>query len=150
MDPLAASIAGSPDALAGAASIVERIAQDEVAARDERARLDADGLLRLDPQPAIDGLREGEYVVDVRQATRVERIPDDGHGELTGRLHLTTRRLLLQGGEPIEVELAAIEELSLIGERLLVGLGNGAGLSLDIAGPRAFRVRAAFAIAQSR
>jgi hypothetical protein len=151
MDQLGASvIAGTPDALAGATSVVERIAEDEAAARDERARLETYGLLNLDPQPAIDGLRDGEIVVDVRQATRVERIPAGDTGEITGRLHLTTRRLILSGAAPLEVELSAIEELSLIGERLLVGLGNGGGLSFDIAAPRVFRVRAAYAIAQTR
>ena len=150
MDAFASALSGSPDALAGAATVVERIAEDEAAARDERARLDTDGLLGLDPQPAIDGLLDGELVVDMRQATRVERIPAEGTGEITGRLHLTTRRLILSGAAPLSVDLTAIEELSLVGERLLVGLGNGAGLCFDIAAPRAFRVRASYAIAQAR
>ena len=151
MDPLAApTFAGTLDALAGAGSVVERIAEDEAAARDERARLDTDGLLSLDVQPAIGGLFDGELVVDVRQATRVERIPAEGTGEITGRLHLTTRRLILSGAAPLEVDLSDIDELSLVGERLLVGLGNGSGLCFDIAAPRVFRVRAAYAIARAR
>ena len=86
----------------------------------------------------------------MRQATRVERIPAEGTGEITGRLHLTTRRLILSGAAPLAVDLSTIEELSLVGERLLVGLGNGVGLVFDIAAPRAFRVRTSYAIAQAR
>jgi hypothetical protein len=150
MEPLAASLAGTPDALEGAASVVERIAADEAAARDERARLETEGLFRLDPQPGLDGLLEGEGVVDVRQATRVERIPGDRRADATGRLHLTTHRLILTGSERFEVDLTAIDELSLVGERLLVALANGEGLCFDIAAPRVFRVRTAYAIAHAR
>ncbi len=155
MEPVAASLAGIPvtpagDALADAAAVVDRIAADEAAARDERARLETEALLPLLPQPALDGLLDGEAIVDVRQATRVEHIPGDGRADATGRLHLTTRRLILTGPERLEVDLTTIDELSLVGERLLVGLGNGLGLCVDIAAPRVFRVRAAHAIAEAR
>src|SRR3954463_8183026 len=148
MDASASALTGSPAALQGAASVVERIAEDEAKARDERARLDTNGLVGLDPQPAVDGLLEGELVVDMRQATRVERIPAEGTGEITGRLHLTTRRLILSGAGAVPVHLSPMEELALVGERLLGGLTNGDGLCFDIAAPRAFRVRASYAIAQ--
>src|SRR3954466_6024925 len=150
MDASASALTGSPDALQGAASVVERIAGGEAKARDERARLDTNAFVGLDPQPAVDGLLEGELVVDMRQATRVERILAEGTGEITGRLHLTTRRLILSGGGLLSVDLSAIEELSLVGERLLVGLTNGDGLCFYVAAPRAFRVRASYAIAQAR
>ena len=120
--------APSPNrALEEAESVVDRVARDEAAARDERARL-----------------------VDVRPATRAEQITPDGSHSVTGRLHLTTRRLVLVGAEPLEVDLSTIEELSLVGERLMIGLGHGRALSLEIAAPRTFRVRTAFAMAQAR
>src|SRR5690349_3333355 len=120
MEPRATPLSRRPDALAAATSVVERIAADEAAARDERARLDAEGLQPLDPQPRLDGLLAGEAVVDVRQATRVEHIPAGRGTDATGRLHLTTRRLILTGPEGVEVDLAAIDELTLVGERLMV------------------------------
>ena len=141
----------APDALVGAESVVERIAADEAAAREERTRLEHEDLLPLEPEPAVTAaLRPDEHVVDVRPATRVERIGAGEAPDLFGRLHLTTQRLVLTGSEPLEVELSQVQELGLVGERLLVGLPDGHALCFDIAAPRVFRVRASHLIAQAR
>jgi len=151
MDLPEALVAGESAALADADAVVRRIADDEAEARDERARLTVRGLPRLEADPTLlSRLEPGEEVVDVRPATRVERIDPIGSTFLTGRLHLTTRRLILVGAQPLDVELASIEELSLVGERLLAVLGEGVGLCFDIAAPRVFRVRTAFAISDAR
>ncbi len=65
----------------------------------------------------------------MRPAAVVSRhLRGDGTEEFPGRLYLTNRRLILDGGEPLEVELGQIEELALAGERLLVTLRDATGL----------------------
>ena len=141
----------APTALDGAQSVLERVAEDEAAARDERVRLVEHGLRALEPDSTFrERLEADERLVDVRPASRVEHISPHGSRSLTGRLHLTTRRLVLVGSEPLDVHLSTIEELSLVGEQLMVGLGDGVGLCFDITAPRVFRVRTAFAMAQAR
>ena len=82
---------------------------------------------------------------------------------LSGRLYLTTERLVLlvrptaegttadrpTDGE-LSVALADIEELACVGERLLVSLADGTGLTIDAGRPRLLRVQIAAARATSR
>ncbi len=82
---------------------------------------------------------------------------------LSGRLYLTTERLVLlvrptadgktadrpTDGE-LSVGLADIEELACVGERLLVSLADGTGLTIDAGRPRLLRVQIAAARAASR
>ena len=82
---------------------------------------------------------------------------------LSGRLYLTTARLVLlvrptadgqtadgpTDGE-LSVGLADIEELACVGERLLVSLADGTGLTIDAGRPRLLRVQIAAARAASR
>ena len=82
---------------------------------------------------------------------------------LSGRLYLTTERLVLlvrptadgptadrpTDGE-LSVGLADIEELACVGERLLVSLADGTGLTIDAGRPRLLRVQIAAARAAAR
>jgi predicted acyl esterase len=74
----------------------------------------------------------------------------DGTEQLPGRLYLTTRRLTLAGRAPLDVELDEIGELALVGDRLLVTLRDGTGLSIDAWRPRLLRVQIAAARAAGR
>jgi hypothetical protein len=58
--------------------------------------------------------------------------------------------LMVVGGAPLDVELAEIDELALAGERLLVTLRDGTGLSIDASRPRLMRVQIAAALAAGR
>jgi hypothetical protein len=78
--------------------------------------------------------------------------------KLSGRLYLTTTRLLLlvrsTADGPIDAELAVplsdIDELAVVGERLLVSLSDGTGLTVDAGRPRLLRVQIAAARHASR
>jgi hypothetical protein len=135
-------------ALDDAAAILERIASDEAAAdvlRDEVRRI---GLPSV-PADAIVGplLRAAEGVVAVRTGVRAS----NGHApDRLGRLYLTTERLLLVGSDRLELELGAVDELSIAGERLLVALRGGEGIRLDVARPRELRVLISGALASVR
>src|SRR6478736_2063363 len=128
--PRAFEQVGEP-ALRDAEEIVRRIRQDESEADEARIRYRVEG-------------RPSETAVDVRSSTVVTRHPrGDGTDELAGPLLLTTQRLLVMGHTPLEVELDEIDELTFAGERLLVTLRDGTGLSLDVAKPRLLRVQIA-------
>ena len=125
--------------------ILFRIRQDEAEADEARSRYRVEGL----PNIQVDGLtaeplRPGEAAVDVRASALVTRHPlGDGTDELAGPLVLTTRRLLVVGHAPLEVEIGDIDELTLAGERLLVTLRDGTGLSINASRPRLLRVQIA-------
>ena len=74
----------------------------------------------------------------------------DGTDDFPGRLYLTTQRLMVVGGAPLDVELSQIDELALAGERLLITLRDGTGLSIDASRPRLMRVQIAAALAAGR
>ena len=60
-------------------------------------------------------------------------------------LYLTSRRLVHLGQVVLSVNLIDIEESSLAGERLLLTLRNGEGLTLDVDRPRLLRAEMAAA-----
>jgi hypothetical protein len=76
-----------------------------------------------------------------------------GTESLSGRLYLTSTRLVLLGRPtadgPVESELSValgdIEELAVVGERLLVSLADGTGITIDAGRPRLLRVQIAAA-----
>src|SRR3954471_12295658 len=139
-------------AVRDAAAIVERAAEDEVAAAEARARFRRDGLSAVAPDDAIAAiLRPGERVVSIRPGTVAERHISDGSVEhVSGRLYLTTERLVLLGAAPAEIGLADVTELSLAGERLLVSVVGGGGLMVDAGSPRLLRTEIAATIRHSR
>ncbi len=69
---------------------------------------------------------------------------DRAHG-YGGTLYLTSRRLVHLGQVVVSVALTDIEETSLAGERLLLTLRAGEGLSLDLDRPRVLRAEIAAA-----
>ena len=135
-----------------AEEIVRRAHEDERQAVEARIRYRAEGLPRLDVDgPVAERLRSGETVVDVRASAVVSRhLRDDSTEQLPGRLYLTTRRLTLVGRSLLDVELDEIDELALVGERLLVTLRDGTGMSIDAGRPRLLRVQVAAVRAAGR
>ncbi len=62
-----------------------------------------------------------------------------------GSLYLTSRRLVHLGQVNVTVSLTDIVETSLAGERLLLTLPEGEGMTLDVERPRHFRAQMAAA-----
>jgi hypothetical protein len=143
--------AGDP-AIRDAAAILERAAADEDAAAEARARFRREGLPALPPDDAIAPmLGQGERVVAVRPGTIAERHGDDGSvGVVSGRLYLTTQRLVLLGAVTTEVPLGDVTELSLAGDRLLISVAGGRGLMVDAGSPRLLRTQIAATIRHGR
>ena len=155
------------------------MAADESDAIQARERYRNEGLDAIEPDPEIRArLHPNEQLVEMRPGAMVGRAllagvggaaGEDGEGtassaaqhlveSLSGRLYLTTARLLLlvrptadgpADGE-LTVGLADIEELACVGERLLVSLADGTGLTIDAGRPRLLRVQIAAARAASR
>ena len=74
----------------------------------------------------------------------------DGTDDFPGRLYLTTQRLMVVGGRRSMSSSSEIDELALAGERLLITLRDGTGLSIDASRPRLMRVQIAAALAAGR
>jgi hypothetical protein len=129
-------------ALRDAAILLARTEADEEAAAVARAQYETEGLPTL---PADDGvaqeLRADEVVHARRSSAMLNRL--DGAGTLpgyAGTLYLTSRRLIHIGHVTFAVPLTQVEEVSIVGERLLLTLSSGEGVSLDVAEPRLLRV----------
>ena len=135
-----------------AEEILSRTHEDERAAIEARNRYRAHGLPVLEVDgPIAERLRTDETVIDARTSAVVSRhLRGDGTDDFPGRLYLTTQRLMVVGGAPLEVELNEIDELALAGERLLVTLRDGTGLAIDASRPRLMRVQIAAALAAGR
>jgi hypothetical protein len=134
---------GDP-AVRDAEAILERVAKDENDAIVARARYWAFGLPTVEPDTHIAGhLDVDERLVAMRPTATVERVGarDGRHSPpMSGRLYVTTRRLLMIGRPGLTIDLEEVEELGVAGERLLVSLGDGGGLTIDAARPRHLRV----------
>ena len=169
-----------PAALRDATDIVARTAADEADAIAARERYRADGIGTIAPDPEIASrLGDNERLIETRPGAMVGRAHltgvggiggaagEDGAGTassaaqgvdaLSGRLYLTTSRLVLlsrPADRPTDTELSVglddIEELACVGERLLVSLADGTGLTIDAGRPRLLRVQIAAARAASR
>ncbi len=145
--------AGGP-AIRDADEIAARVTADEVAADEARARYRAQAMPPLEPDARIAPLlKPDERVVAVRRfAVFDRRQPDpgpDGPAGLGGDLYVTSRRLVLIGRLTLSIDLTEIEEAVLSGERLLLVLSDGQGVTLDIAQPRLLRVELAAARADA-
>jgi hypothetical protein len=142
--PRAIEQVGDPG-IRDAEEILLRIRQDEAEADEARSRYRIEGLPAVDIDSLLaERLRPGETAVDIRSSSQVTRHPlGDGTDEHAGQLVLTSQRLLVVGRSPLEVELDEIDELSLAGERLLVTLRDGTGLSIHAPRPRLLRVQIA-------
>jgi hypothetical protein len=135
-----------------AAEILRRIEADEAEAEAARVRFQMEGLPRAKADESVVGwLLASEDLIDVRHAVVVTRHASSGGStSFAGALYLTTRRLLLLGRELLSNELTEIEELVVAGERLLLTLTDGVGLSIDASRPRLLRVQIAAAVASAR
>ena len=136
-----AAEADSP-ALRDAAILLARTEADEAAAAAARAHYETEGLPTLGVEDdLVQELRGDEAVHARRSSAMLNRL--DGAGTLpgyAGTLYLTSRRLIHIGQVTFAVPLTQIEEVSIVGERLLLTLSSGEGVSLDVAEPRLLRV----------
>ncbi len=131
-------------ALRDALSAAQRADADETAAREARDRLLTEPLPALEPDAELlPHLAQDEVVHALRRRAILRGPGDDRALGYGGTLYLTSRRLIHLGQVVLTVQLTDILETSLGGERLLVTLRNGEGLSLDIDGPRLLRAEMA-------
>jgi hypothetical protein len=134
---------------AGATAI--RVEDDEARAASARERLSAEPLPVLDPDDAVrDHLVDGEAVHALRSRAILMSPGGDNALGYGGTLYLTSRRLVHLGQVEVTVQLTDIVETSLAGERLLLGLRQGEGLSLDLDRPRELRAEIAAAMREVR
>src|SRR5450759_2112307 len=142
-------------AIRDAAEIVSRAAVDEAAA--DRAR--DEYLARAMPSLAPDGriaplLGPDEHVLAVRRSVVLDRRRPpprvSGPESLAGDLYVTSRRLVLVGRLTLAIDLDAVEDAVVTGERILLVMGDGRGAALDVARPRQLRVEIATARAFAR
>jgi hypothetical protein len=147
--------AGGKPAVRDATEILVRMAADEAAADQARDRYRVGPMIPMRPDPPVAALLEPDEVV---VATRTSAIlqglgprPDlDAPGGVAGDLVVTSRRLLLLGRERLSIGLTDVEEAVLSGERLLLVLRDGQGVSLQVSKPRLLRVEIAAARAGIR
>ena len=145
---LAADTPGAPAALRDAAAVLARVAADEAAARDARARFRGGPIAPIEPDACIaEILAAGEDVLAVRRSALVERRqPPPGTAGwppgvgLGGDLYVTSSRLALVGRTTLTYDLDAIRDAVVSGERLLLTLRDGAGVIVYVAQPRLLRV----------
>ena len=127
---------------------------DELAADAARRRYRCQPMQALAPDHAIAHLmRPAEQLLAVRASVRVERrqaldrLPGSA---LHSTLYLTSARLILIGPVEVILDVDEIEDIILSGERLLVILRDGKGLTLDVERPRLLRLEIANARAAAR
>ena len=143
----------SRPAVRDARAIADRIAADEAAADEERDRLRDRPLARLEADPDAAALLEpGESLIATARALPQDATPPGEGTPGVVRALLTTRRLLLRGPVDVrELRLRDIEEVAVIGERMLViAQAGGREARLDMDHPRVFRVRLAHGVAMER
>ena len=142
-------------ALRDATEIVARAAEDEAAADQARERYRTETMAELEPDARIAPLlADGERVVAVRRSAMLDRrqpvVGWDQPTGLGGDLYVTSRRLALVGNVTLSFELDDVEEAMLSGERLLLVLRGGQGISIDATRPRLLRVEIATARSAAR
>lgn len=141
-------------ALRDAQSIAARMAADELAADEAREAYQTSGLPAIEPEGGIGLVLEpGEILHAVRGSALLEEaVLTDGAGlPRGGTLYLTSERVVHIGAESTELALAAIQEMVVALERLvLIRLRNGSDLAVEVDQPRLLRVQLAAAIAAER
>jgi hypothetical protein len=131
------------------AALAEHDAREAEIAREQYR---TSGLPDITPDAAVmPQLARGETVVAIRASATVDRHDAAGQAEaVSGPLYVTNRRLLHLGEPPVAVELSLVDELALVGERLLVSLRDGSAVGFEVPGPRLLRVQIAAALMGSR
>ena len=132
-----------------------RVAADEAAASAARDRYRLEPMAPIPPDPWVAAmLASGEVVVATRASAVIERRDPRPAAEasagIAGALYLTSRRLLVGGRVGLSLDLDEIQEAGLAGERLLLLLRDGLGLTVEAALPRLLRVEIATARAALR
>jgi hypothetical protein len=132
---------GGP-ALRDAAAVFQRIAADEAAASAARLAYASEGLPRLEADPVIAAeLRNDETVHAMREGALMNRLDGNALPGYAGKLYLTSARLVHIGQAVFSLTLPSLDEISIVGERLLLTLASGEGVSFDVAQPRLLRVQ---------
>ena len=127
-------------ALRDAATLAERAAADEAEATDARERFRIGPMAAIEPDETVAAhLTSGELVHALRMRAILRAPGGDAALGYGGTLYLTSRRLIHLGQVVMSVQLTDIVETSLAGERLLLSLRDGEGLSLDVDRPRLLR-----------
>lgn len=152
--PLSTPVGMEGAAVRDAQNIAARIAADEAAADEARQAYQAGGLPAIEPDAGAGAILEpGEILHAVRASALLEeRALTNGAGlPRGGTLYLTSERVVHTGAESTELALAAIEEMVVALERLvLIRLRNGSDLAVEVDQPRLLRVQLAAAIAAAR
>jgi hypothetical protein len=134
-----------PAALRDAGSILERSVRDEREAVDLRIRYESEPMQPLVADPSvIEMLETGEELFAVREPAILNASDPDQSRSLPGyggTLYLTSTRLVHRGQVVLSVAVRDIVDTVVVGERLLLMLHGGEGLSVDIDRPRVFRVQ---------
>lgn len=125
----------------------ERDGDDELLASAARAlyltskikAIEADGPLRS--LLAVD-----EELLAARDGVSVEHVPGDGQTALTGRLAVTSARVMLINHKPVTLAtLGELDEVNLVADRLLLMTASGGGFTIRAGRPRLLRVQLAAA-----
>jgi len=131
-------------ALRDASQAATRAAEDEAAATAARDSFRIAPIPEIDPDEAIrPHLAEGERVHALRRHAILMAPAGEGALGYGGTLYLTSHRLIHIGQVVVSVNVADIDESSLAGERLLLTLRGGEGMSLDMDRPRLMRAELA-------
>lgn len=135
--------AGS-SALHDASDVLARVETDEAAARQARDRYRDEPIRPLGelPEGASEALGADVLAYAVRAGTTLNA-GRDGMPGYGGTLYLTGTHLVLAGQVTMSIPLGDITETALAGERLLLTLRNGEGLTLDVGQPRLLRAELA-------
>ena len=150
--PLPLPATGDEAAVRDAGKIADRIAEDEAAAHEGRLTYDVRGLPEIQADGAAVFLQPGEVLHAVYRSAMLEDAgwTDRAHPR-GGTLYLTSERLVHTGVESSELSLAAIDEMGIGLERLvLIRLRDGSDMAIDVDQPRLLRVQLAAAIAALR
>ena len=120
---------------------------DESLARAARERYRRDGIPSITPDIAMrSALFLEEQLLAVRQTALIGRLSDRQGSPLSGRLAITSQRLLLLDAEPLTLAyLEDLDEVTLVRDRLLVMLRSGDGFVITAAQPMLLRVELAAA-----
>jgi hypothetical protein len=130
---------------ASVASGLDVDVDDEALAREARARYRIEGIASIEPDHEVRAaMLADERLLAVRPSASVGRILDGIRSSLSGRLAVTTKRLMVVG--PAGSTLSSLDELddvTLATDRLLVILTTGAGFTIQTNHPRLLRVQLA-------
>ena len=138
-------------ALRDARAKADRVAADEADAAEARTRLREAAPPPIEPDTDIVGhLTPGESLHGLRRHAILSTPGAEHTLGYGGSLYLTSARLVHLGQVMISVKLSDIVETALAGERLLLSLRDGEGMTLDLDRPRLFRAELAAAMREGR